>query len=266
MYARCRPSARRWRRAFRKFVMEIVVIDLHASPLITTLLEIERQILSDFTPGDLPGIAASGRRHRRTAPDGAGHDRSAPAPAWPRQSAWRECRHRDRAAPGWRPRWHCPAIDRARAWAIDEVGLIAMLTTISCPVEMPPSTPPALLTGSLAASFRRHARCPSGPPKRKAGADLDALDGIDAHHGVGDVGIEPVIHRLAPADRHAGAPPRDLRHRRNPATCAGRPCSFELRHDGGIGREEGIAIDFVPSRRESRSGRARSSSRGCVTP
>jgi hypothetical protein len=30
-----------------------------------------------------------------------------------------------------------------RAWAIDEVGLIAILTTISWPVEMPPSTPPA---------------------------------------------------------------------------------------------------------------------------
>ncbi|TXH58149.1 MAG: chorismate synthase, partial [Burkholderiaceae bacterium] len=36
----------------------------------------------------------------------------------------------------------------------------------------------------------------------EAGADLHALDRVDAHHRVGDVGIEPVIHRLAPAHRH----------------------------------------------------------------
>src|SRR5690606_40039291 len=30
----------------------------------------------------------------------------------------------------------------------------------------------------------------------EAGADLDALDGIDAHHGMGDVGIELVVQGL----------------------------------------------------------------------
>jgi hypothetical protein len=39
----------------------------------------------------------------------------------------------------------------------------------------------------------------------KAGADLDALDRVDAHHRVGDLGIETVIDRLAPARRHAVA-------------------------------------------------------------
>ena len=37
-------------------------------------------------------------------------------------------------------------------------------------------------------------------------ADLHRLDGIDAHHGVGDVGVEPVEHRLAQSRRHALRP------------------------------------------------------------
>ena len=48
----------------------------------------------------------------------------------------------------------------------------------------------------------------------EAGADLHALDGIDAHHGMGDIGVEAVKDRRAPADRHV------LRH--HPQSCAHR--------------------------------------------
>src|SRR5207248_7506600 len=38
---------------------------------------------------------------------------------------------------------------------------------------------------------------------RKSGADLHALDGVDAHHRCGDVGVELAVNRLAPPDGHA---------------------------------------------------------------
>ena len=38
---------------------------------------------------------------------------------------------------------------------------------------------------------------------REAGADLDALHRVDAHHRLREVGVEPAVDRLAPADRHA---------------------------------------------------------------
>ena len=70
-------------------------------------------------------------------------------------------------------------------------------------MEMPPSTPPALLlrkpsgvsSSPCVAALLRHAG--------EAGADLHALDGVDAHHRVGDVGIELVEQRLAETHRHA---------------------------------------------------------------
>src|SRR2546422_5346580 len=36
----------------------------------------------------------------------------------------------------------------------------------------------------------------------EAGADLHAFDGVDAHHRRSDVGVEPAVDRLAPADRN----------------------------------------------------------------
>src|SRR5439155_24675261 len=50
------------------------------------------------------------------------------------------------------------------------------------------------LVGMLGALLR------DGP---EAGADLDPLDGVDAHHRVRDVGVEFVIDGLTPADRNA---------------------------------------------------------------
>ena len=45
----------------------------------------------------------------------------------------------------------------------------------------------------------------------EAGADLDALDRVDPHHRVGDVGVELVVERLAEADRHAARDDVDAR-------------------------------------------------------
>src|SRR5205085_1591129 len=39
--------------------------------------------------------------------------------------------------------------------------------------------------------------------RREAGADLDTLHRVDAHHRRGNVGVEPAVNRLAPADGHA---------------------------------------------------------------
>ena len=78
----------------------------------------------------------------------------------------------------------------------------------------------------------------------KAGADLDALDRVDAHHRVGDVGVELVVERLAQPDRHL---PRDHLNARA-AGIAGLAqhvhVRFEPRHDAGVGGEEGIARDL----------------------
>ena len=88
---------------------------------------------------------------------------------------------------------------------MDDVGFTASVTTMSWPVEMPPRIPPAWfdrnpsrrhLVGVLAAALR---------DAREAGADLDPLHGVDPHHRLREVGVEPAVDRLAPADRHAAA-------------------------------------------------------------
>ena len=61
-------------------------------------------------------------------------------------------------------------------------------------------------------TFRRHFVAVLGAlllDRAKPRADLHALDRVDAHHRVGDVRIQLVVDRFAPAHRHA------LRHRGN---------------------------------------------------
>ena len=90
-----------------------------------------------------------------------------------------------------------------RGLMIELVGLIAMLTSRSCPVLMPPSTPPALLVTKPSGVIESPCVVPRCVDAGEAGADLHALDRVDAHHGVGDVGIQLVEQRLAQAHRHA---------------------------------------------------------------
>ena len=82
----------------------------------------------------------------RSARGGAGSDRPARWPSWPRRPARRGCRRRDRAGPWWRSPSRC----RAGRWCaagvrIDDVGLTAKRHTIGWPDEMPPRMPPAWL-------------------------------------------------------------------------------------------------------------------------
>ena len=79
----------------------------------------------------------------------------------------------------------------------------------------------------------------------KPGTDFDALDGIDAHHGVGDLGIQPVIHRLAPTGRHAAGGDGDFCTNGIQRLAQVVHICFQLGHDGGIRRKKGIAVDFV---------------------
>src|SRR2546422_5712361 len=80
----------------------------------------------------------------------------------------------------------------------------------------------------------------------EAGTDLHAFDGVDAHHRRSDVGVEPAVDRLAPADRNAA---RDDVHPR--AAGIARSAQFvhellESRHDGRIRREKRIFVDRIP--------------------
>ncbi len=108
----------------------------------------------------------------------------------------------------WRPKvstrvgWPARSID-ARGTRIELVGLMAIDTTRSCPVEMPPSTPPAWLLRKPSGDSSSPCSLPFCVTHAEAGADLHALDGVQAHHRVGDVGVELVVQRLAQAHRHA---------------------------------------------------------------
>src|SRR2546429_4497152 len=82
--------------------------------------------------------------------------------------------------------------------------------------------------------------------RREAGADLHAFHRIDAHHRRSDVGVEPAVHRLAPADRNAA---RDDVH----ARAAGITRSaqlvhelLELGHDGRIRAKKRVLVDRIP--------------------
>ena len=73
------------------------------------------------------------------------------------------------------------------------------------------------------ASRRRSPRRVSAAA-REAGADLDALDRVDAHQRRGEIGVELAVDRRAPAGRHARWPrPRSPRRRRS------RPCATSSR-------------------------------------
>ena len=102
--------------------------------------------------------------------------------------------------------------------------------------------------------------------RREAGADLDALDRVDAHHRVRDVGVELVVERLAEADRHAAARPRRCARRssRRPAQlrrCRPRCAAMSL----ALAAKNGLSADVLRglrtgsrSRRSGSCGRRRS--------
>ena len=119
---------------------------------------------------------------------------SAPAPAWPRQSAWHECPHRGHGGQTFRPSG-CPS--RSIDWRgtrIELVGLMAMDTRRSCPVDMP-QNPPEWFDAKPSGSVHHRARCRAGSRSQNQ-RQSPPLDRINAHHGVGNVGIKLVEQGL----------------------------------------------------------------------
>ncbi len=90
------------------------------------------------------------------------------------------------AAPG---RSACPARARWTEWASQ-----CARTTKSCPLEMPPRMPPALLDANRPAPAGRCWRCP-GAGRRAARADLHRLHRAHAHERIGQTRVQLVEHR-----------------------------------------------------------------------
>src|SRR5713101_1256175 len=95
----------------------------------------------------------------------------------------------------------------------------------------------AHLVGIVLAAERR---------RRKAGADLDALDGIDAHQRGGEIAVELAV------DRRAEAGGNTLRDDLDDGADGGAALAdvVEIRLEApgllGIGTEERVAVDLVP--------------------
>src|SRR5262249_48893030 len=82
--------------------------------------------------------------------------------------------------------------------------------------------------------------------RRHAGADFYALDGINAHHGTGEVLVELAVDGCTPSGRRALGHHLDHGAHRGPGlahlvevVCPG----FD---DAGIGRKEGVVVDLGP--------------------
>ncbi len=79
-----------------------------------------------------------------------------------------------------------------------------MLATMSWPLDMPPSTPPALIGEETLWRDLVPVRGTLLCDAIETGADLDTFHGIDAHQRMRDIGIETVEDRLAQARWYAG--------------------------------------------------------------
>ena len=167
----------------------------------------------------------------------------------------------------WRPKvstvaaWPARSMER-RGVRIELVGLMAMPTVRSCPVEMPPSTPPALLPtkpSGVSSSPCVLPRCAMQAKPAPISTPLTALRPIMAE---GDGGIELVVERVAQPDRYAAADHVDA----GAASCR-RPCAAHPCRPRGAGcrwrwrRRRGWHRRAPSPRRESRSRRSASGGR-----
>ncbi len=78
------------------------------------------------------------------------------------------------------------------------------------------------------------------------GTDFNTLDGVDVHHGMGNVGIEAIKHRFTQPHRHTG---RHNIHARTNRVAVGANLIhdlFKLRNLRRVRSEEGILLDGVP--------------------
>ena len=76
----------------------------------------------------------------------------------------------------------------------------------------------------------------------RAGADLDRLHRVDAHQRVGDVGVQPIEHRLTEARRQATGDDGDARTDRVPGRAHLPDEGLELGEALRIGTEERVLI------------------------
>ena len=80
----------------------------------------------------------------------------------------------------------------------------------------------------------------------ETGTDLHAFDGVQAHHGVGDVGVELVKQRLAQAHGHAGGGDADTRAAGILGVAQGIHVVFQCRHIGHRGEKRVVGY-VVPA-------------------
>ena len=76
--------------------------------------------------------------------------------------------------------------------------------------------------------------------------DLDALDGVDSHHRVGNVGVKFVEERRAQTHRHTAGDDAQPGADRVARLAQFVQRRFEFRHNAGVRREKRIALDLVP--------------------
>ena len=145
------------------------------------------------------GVDACNVRVLRAVAQRMIHQRYAPSSL--RRSASRGCRRRDRDGRASRSIVALPAlVDRCARQPdagrrLDRNVHDDVLARSKCRRECRPRccvrNPCGVISSECSVPFCSTAR--------ETGADLDALDGVDAHHGVRDVGIELVVDGLAPA-------------------------------------------------------------------
>src|SRR6185437_10850720 len=80
----------------------------------------------------------------------------------------------------------------------------------------------------------------------EAGADLDAFDGVDAHHRLGELGIELVRGRITEAGPHAARHHLDDGAGRRALLARVVEEAFPALHHLPVGAPEGIIVDRVP--------------------
>ena len=188
------------------------------------------------------------RRDRRGR---ATDDPRARSPSSPRRPARRECRRTDRGGPWSRSRPRC----RACRWSCAASGSSWSASPRSarrCPAR-----------SKCRRECRRHgcerntglpsrmriSSAFSSPRQRgggEAGADLDALHRVDAHHRAGEIGVELAVDRLAQSGRHAAGDDFDHRAGRRAALAHVVEIAFPVLRRLAVGRPERIVVDRVP--------------------
>ena len=128
-----------------------------------------------------------------------------------------------------------------------DVGFSAMLATISLPRRNTAQYATRMiaqeaLRGHLVAklgAFRLDAR--------KTVADLHPFDGVDAHQGIGQLGVEAIENRLTPARRHAGRNDVDACPDGLPFFTQGIHIGFQCRDPIRVRAKEWIVVHLLPN-------------------